>query len=198
MLNSSWSLLFSFVTLCLIYFPLFQHHRQNFHMLKIFQVYLKLEITVLLFWCKISFYDHNFCVCLKKSKKTMVAAEGEILPRLALIDNTFQQKQKSSQKKQRWMYKYTQAMFFPCVGPVDLFLVSWKKIQEYSMRVNQKKVIEKVDTNVIKIRGFTRHFFLRYLSHLCVESHLSESNLSKKGDQKSAYLRHIPLCDKSA
>ena len=28
----------------------------------------------------------------------MVAAEGEILPRLALIDNTFQQKQKSSQK----------------------------------------------------------------------------------------------------
>ena len=67
-------------------------------MLKIFQVYLKLEITVLLFWCKISFYDHFFCVCLKKSKKTMVAAEGEILPRLALIDNTFQQKQKSSQK----------------------------------------------------------------------------------------------------
>ena len=34
-------------------------------------------------------------------------------------------------------------------------------------------------------KGFTRHFFLRYLSHVCVESHLSESNLSKKGDQKT-------------
>ena len=68
-------------------------------MLKTFEVYLKLKIAVLLFWCKISFYDHNFCVCLKKKQKTMVAAEGEILPRLALIDNTFQQKQKSSQKR---------------------------------------------------------------------------------------------------
>ena len=38
-------------------------------------------------------------VCVWKKQKTMVAAEGEILPRLALIDNTFQQKQKSSQKR---------------------------------------------------------------------------------------------------
>ena len=38
------------------------------------------------------------CV-FEKKQKTMVAAEGEILPRLALIDNTFQQKQKSSQKR---------------------------------------------------------------------------------------------------
>ena len=36
-------------------------------------------------------------------------------------------------------------------------------------------------------------FLLRCLSHVWVESHLSESNLSKKGDQKSMYLRHIPL-----
>ena len=41
-------------------------------------------------------------------------------------------------------------------------------------------------------------FFLRYLSHVWVESDLSESNLSKKGDQNSAYLWHIPLCDTSA
>ena len=47
-------------------------------------------------------------------------------------------------------------------------------------------------------RGFTRHFLHKYLSHVWVESHLSESNLSKKGDQKSAYLRRIPLRDKSA
>ena len=37
-------------------------------------------------------------------------------------------------------------------------------------------------------RGFTRHFFTQ----------MSESNLGKKGDQKSADLRHIPLRDKSA
>ena len=106
-------------------------------------------------------WSQLLCV-FEKKQKTMVAAEGEILPRLALIDNTFQQKQKSSQKKQRWMFKYTQAMFFPCVGPCWPFFSFLKKIRlEYSMRVHQKKVIEKVETNVIKIRGFTRHFFLR-------------------------------------
>ena len=36
-------------------------------------------------------------------------------------------------------------------------------------------------------------FLLRCLSHVWVESHLSESNLNKKGDQKSMSLRHIPL-----
>ena len=44
----------------------------------------------------------------------------------------------------------------------------------------------------------TAIFLSRYLSHVWVKSHLSESNLSKKGDQKSAYLQHIPLCNKSA
>ena len=37
-------------------------------------------------------------------------------------------------------------------------------------------------------------FLLRCLSHVRVGSHLSESNLSKKGDQKSAYLRHMRQC----
>ena len=50
-------------------------------------------------------WSQLLCV-FEKKQKTMVAAEGEILPRLALIDNTFQQKQKSSQKKQRLMYFY--------------------------------------------------------------------------------------------
>ena len=43
-------------------------------------------------------WSQLLCV-FEKKQKTMVAAEGEILPRLALIDNTFQQNQKSSQKK---------------------------------------------------------------------------------------------------
>ena len=41
-------------------------------------------------------------------------------------------------------------------------------------------------------------FLFRYLSQVWVKSHLSESNLSEIGDQKSAYLRHIPLRDKIA
>ena len=52
-------------------------------------------------------------------------------------------------------------------------------------------------------RGSTRHFSVqnldsRYLSQVWVKSHLSESNLSKKGPPKCAYLRHILFCDKSA
>ena len=37
-----------------------------------------------------------------------------------------------------------------------------------------------------------------YLSKVWVKSHLSESNLSKKGPPKCAYSRHILFCDKSA
>ena len=37
-----------------------------------------------------------------------------------------------------------------------------------------------------------------YLSQVWVKSHLSESNLSKKGPPKCAYSRHILFCDKSA
>ena len=36
------------------------------------------------------------------------------------------------------------------------------------------------------------------LSQVWVKSHLSESNLSKKGPPKCAYSRHILFCDKSA
>ena len=35
-------------------------------------------------------------------------------------------------------------------------------------------------------------FLLRCLSHVRVGSHLSESNMSKKGDQNNAYLQHTP------
>ena len=41
-------------------------------------------------------------------------------------------------------------------------------------------------------------FWSRYLSQVWVKSHLSESNLSKKGPPKCAYSRHILFCDKSA
>ena len=41
-------------------------------------------------------------------------------------------------------------------------------------------------------------FWLGYLSQVWVKSHLSESNLSKKGDKKCAYSRHILFRDKSA
>ena len=44
----------------------------------------------------------------------------------------------------------------------------------------------------------TAVFWSRYLSQVWVKSHLSESNLSKKGPPKCAYSRHILFCDKSA
>ena len=69
----------------------------------------------------------------------MVAAEGEILPRLALIDNTFQQKQKSSQKKNK-----DECNVLPksmCWAPLTFFLVSWKEFndKEYSNNESTSK-----------------------------------------------------------